>query len=107
MIDTNKIGSKNYILIKNIFIKTCIFFAAAYFIFHFINGSISLSPLADKIHLVKKGSEILLEKEKELVFKELMVSKLNNSMENIDLLDELVRTKLGYSSEDEIILSTE
>ena len=107
MIDTNKIGSKNYILIKNIFIKTCIFFAAAYFIFHFLNGSISLSPLADKIHLVEKGSEILSEKEKELVFKELMVLKLNNSRENIDLLDELVRTKLGYSSEDEIILSTE
>ena len=107
MIGSNKIDSKNYILIKNIFIKTCIFFASAYFIFHFLNGSISLSPLADKIQLVKQSSEILLEKEKELVFKELMVSKLNNSMENIDLLDELIRTKLGYSSEDEIILSTE
>ena len=75
--------------------------------FHFLNGSISLSPLADKIQLVKQSSEILLEKEKELVFKELMVLKLNNSKHNIDLLDELVRTKLGYSNEDEIVLSTE
>ena len=107
MIGSNKIDSKNYILIKNIFIKTCIFFAAAYFIFHFLNGSISLSPLADKIDLVKQSSEILSEKEKELVFKELMVLKLNNSKENIDLLDELVRTKLGYSSEDEVVLSIE
>ena len=107
MIDTNKIGSKNYILIKNIFIKTCIFFAAAYFIFHFLNGSISLSPLSDKMQLVKQSSKILLEKEKELVLKELLVFKLINSKENLDLLDELVRTKLGYSSEDEIILSTE
>ena len=55
----------------------------------------------------KMLTKVLLEKEKELVFKELMVSKLNNSRENIDLLDELVRTKLGYSSEDEIILSIE
>ena len=107
MIDYIKTDSKNYILIKNIFIKTCIFFASAYFVFHFINGSISLSPLADKIYLVKQSSEILLKKEKELVFKELLVSKLNNSKENLDLLDELVRIKLGYSNEDEVILSVE
>jgi cell division protein FtsB len=107
MIGSNKIDSKNYILIKNIFIKTCIFFAAAYFVFHFLNGSISLSPLSDKMQLVKQSSKILLEKEKELVFKELLVLKLNNSKENLDLLDELVRIKLGYSNQDEVVLSIE
>jgi len=67
-----------------------------------------ISGLALCLVLIKNGyPAILLEKEKELVFKELMVLKLNNSKQNIDLLDELVRTKLGYSNEDEIVLSTE
>ena len=101
----NLINNKNnnYFLIKSIFVKTCIFFVAAYFIFHFINGNISLSPLADKNELLIKSTEILLLKEKELIFKELLISKLNNSKENIDLLDELVRLKLGYSDKDDVV----
>ena len=105
MINFLKRDRKNFILIKSIFIKTCVFFVSAYFIFHFINGNISLSPLADKKQLVKTSTEILLNKEKELSFKELLISKLNNSIENIDLLDELVRVKLGYSDKDDIVFS--
>ena len=76
MLNYIKKDSKNYILIKSIFFKTCICFASAYFIFHFLNGNISLSPLADKSQLVKQSTEILSEKEKELAFKELLISKL-------------------------------
>ena len=105
MINFIKHDNKNYFLIKSIFIRTCLFFVAGYFVFHFINGNISLSPLEDKRQLLKQSSQILLDKEKKLFFKELMISKLNNSQENLDLLDELVRTKLGYSSDQEIVLS--
>ena len=34
-----------------------------------------------------------------------MITKLNDSKNNMDLLDELVRVKLGYSGENEIIIS--
>ena len=105
MINLINTNNKNYFLIKSIFIKTCIFFVAAYFIFHFINGNISLSPLADKNQLIIKSTEVLLLKEKELEFKELLISKLNNSNENMDLLDELVRLKLGYSHKDDLVFS--
>jgi hypothetical protein len=64
-----------------------------------------LSPLEDKRVLLKQSTQILLDKEKKLVFKELMISKFNNSKENLDLLDELVRTKLGYSGSNEVVLS--
>ena len=41
----------------------------------------------------------------ELGFKELLITKLNNSKEYIDLLDELVRIKLGYSANGEVVIS--
>ena len=46
-------------------------------------------------------------KEEELVFKELLVDKMSNVHNNIDLLDELTRLKLGYSGKDEIVISLE
>jgi cell division protein FtsB len=105
MINIKKPNNKNYFLIKNIFIRTSLFFVSAYFIFHFINGNISLTPLDDKIQLVNLNTEILEEKEKELYFKEELIFRLNNSKENIDLLDELVRIKLGYSDSSEVVIS--
>ena len=65
----------------------------------------SLSPLDDKRALLKQNTQVLLDKEKKLVFKELMILKLNNSEDNLDLLDELVRDKLGYSDVNEVIYS--
>ena len=50
---------------------------------------------------------ILENKEKELAFKELLVDKMSNIHNNIDLLDELTRLKLGYSGKDEIVISLE
>ena len=105
MLNLSKKDNKNILLIKSIFIRTSLFFVSAYFIFHFMNGNISFSPLEDKRALLKQSSQILLDKEKKLLFKELMISKLNNSKENLDLLDELVRTKLGYSDINEVIYS--
>ena len=105
MINIIKKDNKNFFLIKSIFIRTSLFFVSAYFIFHFVNGNISLSPLEDKRVLLKQSTQILVDKEKKLVLKELMISKFNNSKENLDLLDELVRTKLGYSGSNEVVLS--
>ena len=105
MLNFIKKDNKNFFLIKSIFIRTSLFFVSAYFFFHFINGNISFTPLVDKRALLKQGNQILLDKEKKLVFKELMISKLNNSKENLDLLDELVRTKLGYSDINEVVYS--
>ena len=105
MINIKKHNNKNYFLIKSIFIKTSLFFVSAYFVFHFINGNISLTPLDDKRQLVNLKTEILEEKEKELYFKEELIFRLNNSKENIDLLDELVRIKLGYSGNKEVVIS--
>jgi len=105
MINFIQSNNKNYFLIKSIFIRTCLFFVAAYFVFYFINGSISLSTLEDKRELVRYSAEILKNKEKELSFKELLITKINNSKENIDLLDELVRIKLGYSANGEVVIS--
>ena len=105
MINIIKKDNKNLFLIKSIFIRTSLFFISAYFIFHFVNGNISLSPLEDTKLLLRNNAQILLKQEKKLAFKELMIKKLNNSKENLDLLDELVRTKLGYSGVNEIILS--
>ena len=105
MINIIKKDNKNFFLIKSIFIRTSLFFVSAYFIFHFVNGNISLSPLEDKRVLLKQSTQILLDKEKKLVFKELMISRLVDSKENMDLLDELVRYKLGYSGKNEIIIS--
>jgi len=107
MINIIKKDNKNYFFIKSIFVRTILFFIFAYFAFHFINGNISLSPLADKKQLLEESVQVLLKKEKILVFKELMISKLNSPKENIDLLDELVRVKLGYSDSNEIIISNE
>ena len=107
MINILKKDNKNYFFIKSIFIRTSLVFIFAYFAFHFINGNISLSPLADKKQLLEESVQVLLKKEKILVFKELMISKLNSPKENIDLLDELVRVKLGYSDSNEIIISNE
>ena len=107
MINIIKKDNKNYFFIKSIFIRTSLVFIFAYFAFHFINGNISLSPLADKKQLLEESVQVLLKKEKILVFKELMISKLNSPKENIDLLDELVRVKLGYSDSNEIIISNE
>lgn len=105
MINFIQSNNKNYFLIKSIFIRTSLFFVAAYFVFHFINGNISLNTLEDKRELVLYSAEILKNKEKELGFKELLITKLNNSKENIDLLDELVRIKLGYSANGEVVIS--
>jgi len=105
MINIKEPNNKNYFLIKSIFIKTSLFFVSAYFVFHFINGNISLTPLDDKRQLVNLKTEILEEKEKELYFKEELIFRLNNSKENIDLLDELVRIKLGYSGNKEVVIS--
>ena len=105
MINIKKSNNKNYFLIKSIFIRTSLFFVSAYFVFHFINGNISLTPLDDKRQLVNLKTEILEEKEKELYFKEDLIFRLNNSKENIDLLDELVRIKLGYSDSKEVVIS--
>ena len=105
MINIKKLNNKNYFLIKSIFIRTSLFFVSAYFVFHFINGNISLTPLDDKRQLVNLKTEILEEKEKELYFKEELIFRLNNSKENIDLLDELVRIKLGYSDSKEVVIS--
>ena len=52
MINIKKPNNKNYFLIKSIFIRTSLFFVSAYFVFHFINGNISLTPLDDKRQLV-------------------------------------------------------
>ena len=49
-------SNNNYVLVRNIFIRTCIFFAGAYFVFHFLNGNISLNPLKDKRELVEINS---------------------------------------------------
>ena len=100
-------SNNNYLLVRNIFIRTCIFFAGAYFVFHFLNGNISLNPLKDKKELVEYNLNILKDKEKELAFKELLVDKMSNIHNNIDLLDELTRLKLGYSGKDEIVISLE
>ena len=100
-----KKDNKNYFFIKSIFIRTSLVFIFAYFAFHFLNGNISLSPLADKKQLLEESTQVLLKKEKILVFKELMISRLNDSEENMDLLDELIRDKLGYSGKDEVIIS--
>ena len=100
-------SNSNYILIRNIFLRTCIFFAGAYFVFHFLNGNISLNPLKDKKELVEYNINILKNKEKELLFKELLIDKMYNVNNNIDLLDELTRLKLGYSGKDEIVISLE
>ena len=105
MINFIQSNNKNYFLIKSIFIRTSLFFVAAYFVFHFINGNISLSTFEDKRELVLYSAEILKNKEQELGFKELLITKLNNSKENIDLLDELVRIKLGYSANGEVVIS--
>ena len=105
MINFIKKDNKNYFFIKSIFIRTSLVFIFAYFVFHFINGNISLSPLADKKQLLEESTQVLLKKEKILVYKELMISRLNDSEENMDLLDELIRDKLGYSGKDEIIIS--
>ena len=105
MINIKKSNNKNYFLIKSIFIRTSLFFVSAYFVFHFINGNISLTPLDDKRQLVSINTEILEKKEKELYFKEELIFRLNNSKENIDLLDELVRIKLGYSDSKEVVIS--
>ena len=107
MINIKKSNNKNYFLIKSIFIRTSLFFVSAYFVFHFINGNISLTPLDDKRQLVNLKTEILEEKEKELYFKEELIFRLNNSKQNIDLLDELVRIKLGYSGNKEVVISIE
>ena len=105
MINIIKKDNKNYFFIKSIFIRTSLVFIFAYFAFHFLNGNISLSPLADKKQLLEESTQVLLKKEKILVYKELMITKLNNSKNNMDLLDELVRIKLGYSGENEVIIS--
>ena len=105
MINFIKKDNKNFFLIKSIFIRTSLFFLLLYFVFHFINGNMSLSPLDDKRALLKQNTQVLLDKEKKLVFKELMILKLNNSEDNLDLLDELVRDKLGYSDVNEVIYS--
>ena len=97
--------NNNYILVRNIFFKTCVIFTGAYFIFHFLNGNISLNPLSDKKQLVEYNFNILKNKEKELEIKKLLVNKMNNAQNNIDLLDELTRLKLGYSSKDEVVIS--
>jgi len=107
MINIINLNNKNYILIKSIFFRTCLFFVAAYFIFHFLNGNISLTPLEDKKMEIMNSQRILINKEKDLEFKELLISKLNNASDNIDLIDELIRIKLGYSADDEIVLSIE
>ena len=101
------IQNNNYILIRNIFIRTCVFFIGGYFIFHFINGNISLTPIEDKKRLVEYNLNILENKEEELAFKELLVDKISNAHKNIDLLDELTRLKLGYSGKEEIVISLE
>ena len=105
MINIIKKDNKNYFFIKSIFIRTSLVFIFAYFAFHFLNGNISLSPLADKKQLLEESTQVLLKKEKILVYKELMITKLNNSKNNMDLLDELVRVKLGYSDKDDIVFS--
>ena len=105
MINIIKKDNKNYFFIKSIFIRTSLFFVSAYFVFHFINGNISFTPLEDKRALLKQSNQILLYQEKKLVFKELMILKLNNSEDNLDLLYELVRDKLGYSDVNEVIYS--
>jgi len=98
-------SNHNIALIRNIFFRTCIFFIGAYFIFHFINGNISLNPLQDKKELTQKKLIILERKEKELEYKELLINKINNVHDNLELLDELTRLKLGYSSQDEVVFS--
>ena len=61
----------------------------------------------DKKELVEYNLNILKNKEKELAFKELLVDKMSNIHNNIDLLDELTRLKLGYSGKGEIVISLE
>lgn len=105
MINIFSSNNKNYVLIRNIFVRTCVFFIGAYFVFHFLNGNISLSPLQDKKELVENNINILKSKENDLLFKELLISKMYNVQDNMELLDELTRLKLGYSSSEEIVIS--
>ena len=99
----NITSNKNFILIRSIFFKTCLFFAALYFIFHFLNGNISYAALEEKRQLLEEKELLLSEKQKELDFKYILIDKIKNVESNLDLLDELVKYKLGYSSKDEII----
>ena len=100
------LSNNNFILIRSIFFKTCLFFASFYFIFHFLNGNISYAALEEKKVLVKEKELLVAAKKKELEFKYLLINKIKNVESNLDLLDELVKHKLGYSSKNEIIFYT-
>tara|TARA_B100000686_G_scaffold345157_1_gene429177 strand:+ start:4978 stop:5292 length:315 start_codon:yes stop_codon:yes gene_type:complete len=101
----NFFNYKNFSFIRGIFLRTCLFFIASYFVFHFLNGSISYAALEGKRELVKEKELLLSEKKKELEFKYLLIKKIKNVEYNLDLLDELVKHKLGYSSEKEVLFT--
>ena len=99
----NFFGKSYYLLIRGIFIRTCLFFIAGYFIFHFINGNISYAALENKRDLVIQKENLLNDKKKELEFRFVLINKIKDAENNIDLIDELVRLKLGYSSKGETV----
>ena len=97
-------SNKNFLLVRGIFFKTCLFFVAFYFIFHFLNGSISYAALENKKQIVLEKKLLLESKKKDLEFQYLLINKIKNVESNLDLLDELVKNKLGYSSNEEVLL---
>ena len=101
----NFFNYKNFPFIRGIFLRTCLFFIASYFVFHFLNGNISYAALENKKELVKEKELLLFEKQKELEFKYLLINKIKKVENNLDLLDELVKHKLGYSSDKEVLFT--
>jgi len=101
----NFFNYKNFSFIRGIFFRTCLFFIASYFVFHFLNGSISYTALEGKKGLVKEKELLLSEKTKELKFKYSLIKKIKNVENNLDLLDELAKYKLGYSSKKEVLFT--
>ena len=93
----NLFSKSYYLLIRGIFLRTCLFFIAGYFIFHFINGSISYAALENKRDLLIQKENLLNNKQKELKLKFILINKIKDAENNVELIDELVRLKLGYS----------
>jgi len=101
----NLFNYKNFAFVRVIFIKTCLFFIASYFVFHLLNGNISYAALENKRQVVLDKEFLLDQKKKELEFKYLLINKVKNVENNLDLLDELVKHKLGYSSNKEVLFT--
>jgi len=101
----NIFNYKNFSFVRGIFLRTCLFFIASYFVFHFLNGNISYAALENKKQLVKEKELLLSEKKNELEFKYLLINKIKDVRNNLELLDELTKHKLGYSSNKEVLFT--